>query len=235
MKRLALFARAPVPGSVKTRLSPALPPRLACDLYGGMLADAIRVLLAARTDERRLFLADDALVAGSRARIPEGVREAMQVGDDLGARLEHAFGVMFGSGAEGAVIFGADCPWLDVPAVNRAFDALERVDLVLGPADDGGYTLIGLARAVPDLFRGIAWGTDRVLAQTLERANAVGLSIAKLETLEDLDTPADLVRALATLLARPSTAPHTRRALESMGLLPRLEATSFRPPASAAP
>lgn len=233
MKRLALFARAPVPGSVKTRLSPALPPRLACDLYRGMLADSIRVLLAARVDERRLFLADDA--PGSRPLLPDGVREAPQVGDDLGARLQHAFQVMFGAGADQAVIFGADCPWLEAPAVNRAFDALERVDLVLGPASDGGYTLIGLARAVPDLFRGIAWGTDRVLAETLERANAVGLSIAKLETLEDLDTPADLVRALATLLARPSAAPNTRRALASMGLLPPPAATSSRPPASAAP
>jgi rSAM/selenodomain-associated transferase 1 len=200
-----------------------------------MLADALVALVAARADGRHLFWADHEGAAGEPMRIPAAVREAAQVGDDLGARLERAFESLLGTDGDRSVIFGADCPWLEAQTLDRAFDALERADLVLGPAADGGYTLIGLARRAPELFRGLAWGTDRVMAQTLERAEAAGLRVATLETFEDLDTPADLVRALAGLLAQPSAAPNTRLALERIGLLPPLRATSSVPRASAAP
>jgi len=94
--------------------------------------------------------------------------------------------------------------------------------------------VIGLARFTPALFRRIDWGSSRVLAQTLERAREAGLDVETLEPLEDLDTPEDLVRALARLAAAPDAAPALRARLEAMGLLPRLPATWSHPPGSAA-
>ncbi|MBI1799901.1 MAG: TIGR04282 family arsenosugar biosynthesis glycosyltransferase [Candidatus Eisenbacteria bacterium] len=217
MNHVALFARRPESGSVKTRLSPALPPRLVCDLYRGMLGDALEAVAASRADRRRvLWLGTE---AGEPVAVPASLTEGEQSGSDLGERLERAFAAILGEPGR-AVVIGADCPLLDAAYIDRAFATLERADLVLGPARDGGYTLIGLAREARGLFRGVAWGTPGVLDQTLERAGRAGLTIEKLPMLEDLDTPADLVRALVALIERPRAAPHTRQALQAMGLLP---------------
>jgi rSAM/selenodomain-associated transferase 1 len=219
VKRLGLFARAPEAGRVKTRLSPALPPRLACDLYRGLLGDAIDVLASARSEDRTLFVAGDGH-AGIEAG--GGVRVEPQVGRDLGERLENAFAGLLRGDGDRAVIFGADCPALSPAVIDRAFAALEREDAVVAPARDGGYALIGLRRLTAELFRGIDWSTDRVMAQTLERARSAGLRVDRLETLDDLDTPEDLIRALLALGSDLRLAPRTRGALERMRLLPPL-------------
>jgi hypothetical protein len=232
MKRLALFARRPVPGRVKTRLIPALTARLACRLHQAMLADAIAVLEAAAADERWLYWADSSLDAAAGAAdaalvLPLGVREGVQSGADLGERLERAFSELLAGGSQ-AVVFGSDCPWLGVEHIERAFGALERADLVVGPASDGGYTLIGLRAPQPELFRGIDWGSPRVLEQTLAHARERGLTVERLETLDDVDTAENLVRAIErlfeALVARESPteslATNLRRALKQIGLLP---------------
>src|SRR5437016_536212 len=94
--------------------------------------------------------------------LPAGVRTARQRGNDLGARLEHAFATLLPEAGDHAVIFGADCPRLEPAILGRAFEALARATLVLAPAHDGGYALIGLARPMPELFRGIAWSSEHV-------------------------------------------------------------------------
>jgi uncharacterized protein len=220
MRSLALFARPPVPGRVKTRLSPSLPAPAACALYAAMLADAARAMAAARSDRRVVFWADEPGPASAPAEV--GAFDARrQHGADLGARLARAFGELIASDSDRAVILGADCPSLDAGTLDRALAALDRSDAVIGPARDGGYYLIGLARPRPSLFEGIAWGTSSVFAQTIERAATASLRVEELEPREDIDTPEDLVRFLAHAVASPGDgAPSTRAALAALGLLP---------------
>jgi uncharacterized protein len=106
----------------------------------------------------------------------------------LGSRLARAFEEAFAAGARAVVILGADCPEASTAHVREAWKSLRDKDLVLGPAADGGYWLIGLRRAEPRLFQEIAWGSDQVFLQTIARAKERKLSIGLLEILEDVDT-----------------------------------------------
>jgi rSAM/selenodomain-associated transferase 1 len=254
MKRLALFARRPVPGQVKTRLIPALTARLACRLHQAMLADAMALLAAAPADERWLYWANSGLDGAAGARgavavggaeigaatrddsgievvtVPAGVGERSQAGADLGERLERAFSDLLAGGAH-AVVFGSDCPWLGAAHTGEAFDALERADVVIGPASDGGYTLIGLRAPRPELFHGIEWGSSRVMAQTLARTSEGGPRVERLETLDDLDDAEDLLRTIQRFTAQRISArgaaggapQNLTRALERLALLPAVE------------
>jgi hypothetical protein len=220
MIHVAVFARWPEPGRVKTRLTPALPAALACDLYRAMLGDALAAAMSAAADTLALYWSD-APADRSEVAVPAPFEVRDQQGADLGARLERAFAGLLRTPGDRAVIIGADCPDLDAVALRRAFERLAVHDLVLGPARDGGYTLIGLRHPAPELFHGVAWSTPGVLGQTLARAATLGLGVAQLDPLDDLDTPADLVRWLSgTCVRLGTTAPRTRAALAAMGLLP---------------
>ena len=220
MNHIAVFARWPAPGRVKTRLSPALPQALACDLYRALLGDALAAVAATPADTRTLWWAG-APAGRSAFEVPAGFEVRDQHGDNLGARLEHACAQLLRGPGNAVVFIGADCPDLGTAHLREAFARLAAHPLVLGPALDGGYTLIGLARPAPELFRGVAWGTPAVLEQTLERARALGWSAAQLERLGDLDTPADLVNWLSKACVRGAPgAPRTRAALATMGLIP---------------
>ena len=220
MRRLALFARRPVAGEVKTRLSPAVPPALALDLYRALLEDALAASAEAVADERSIYWAAAATEDGPA--VPPGVRERQQQGADLGERLAQAFVELLAAAGDRAVILGADCPGLEAATLERAFEALGSHDVVLGPARDGGYYLIGLRRPAPGLFREIEWSTPRVLDQTRERAAKAGLMVALLPALDDLDTPEDLLRWIACRAGGegPSGSRVLDRALRAMGLLP---------------
>jgi uncharacterized protein len=219
-RRLAVFTRRPVAGRVKTRLSPALPEDLACQLHAAMVMDALATAGAAAVEERFVYWAE-APESAAASDLPAGFVERVQPEGDLGTRLASAFAELLASEGDRAVIMGADCPALEASVLDAAFAALDQAPLVLGPARDGGYTLIGLARPAPALFEEIAWGTEQVLAQTLERAAALGLDARLLATLDDLDTPADLVRWIAAIAMSPEDrSPHTAAALRAMGLLP---------------
>jgi uncharacterized protein len=220
MRHVAIFARPPVEGQVKTRLSPALPPRLAVALYEGMLDDVIMAAQRARVDARTLFWARS---SGADAMTPEGFSARVQMGNDLGERLADAFDVVLEAPGSRAVIIGADCPDLGAEVLNRAFALLEAHDAVIGPSLDGGYCLIGLRRSTPALFEGIDWSTSAVFEQTMARARDAGLNTVTLPPLADIDTPADLARWIASLVAREpgaGEATHTRDALARMGLVP---------------
>jgi hypothetical protein len=116
----------------------------------------------------------------------------LQGDGDLGARLRQAVGQAFVDGAERAVVIGSDCPGLGARQVRQAAALLEQADLVVGPATDGGYYLLGLRRPVPDIFSGMAWGSDAVCAQTLAAAARLGLEHRLLEPLSDVDRGEDL-------------------------------------------
>jgi glycosyltransferase A (GT-A) superfamily protein (DUF2064 family) len=105
--------------------------------------------------------------------------------------LERCFRDAFAAGHDRVVVIGSDCPYLTAADIHDAWVALEGCDLVLGPALDGGYWLIGLAAPQPGLFRGIAWSTSTVLAQTREKAAGSGLRVHDLRILSDVDTETD--------------------------------------------
>jgi uncharacterized protein len=217
MDRVAVFARYPRVGQVKTRLSPAVPPALALDLHAAMLADTLECALATRAGPPLLYWASEP----EGFPVPPGLEVRNQKGADLGDRLAAAFAELLSRPEDRAVVIGTDCPDLTPDLVREAFATLGRHEAVLGPADDGGYYLIGLSRQAPELFRGIAWGTGSVLAQTLERAKGAGLNVAMLGALWDIDTPEDLVRFVARRsITSPGTGARTEEALRELGLLP---------------
>ncbi|RME89643.1 MAG: DUF2064 domain-containing protein [Verrucomicrobia bacterium] len=205
--RLLVFARFPRPGQAKTRLIPALGPDGAAALQRRMtehLLGSWRALLA--TGIALEVRHDGASDRAMRRWLGPGFRYAAQGEGDLGARLKRAFAEAFQRGAPRVVAAGTDCPALDATRLRVAFAALAKADVVLGPAADGGYYLIGSNRFCPALFDDIPWGTDEVLAATLERIRQNSLTVHLLPELPDVDRPEDLrhweaVRARATRLA----------------------------------
>jgi hypothetical protein len=218
-RTIAAFARWPEPGRVKTRLAPALPLELACELHRAMLADTLAAVRGARAD-RRVLMWTGAPSGAQGDAVPEaaGLEWGAQVGADLGERLEAAFGQLAAAGP--VVVVGSDAPELTAARLGAALDALDSQDLVLGPTRDGGYYLVGLARPAPGLFRGVRWSTEHALEDTRERAAALGLATAMLEPLADVDTPVDLVALIGRLLEHPGSAPASAAALARFGLLP---------------
>lgn len=116
-----------------------------------------------------------------------GIFVQEQRGTDLGDRIQNAFAESFSRGAREVIVIGSDCLGVDRKALKEGFQRLEGADLVLGPAADGGYYLIGLKKEEPDLFRDIAWSTDRVFEQTKDRAQGLHLRVKILPILSDLD------------------------------------------------
>lgn len=224
VQRIAVFARRPEPGRVKTRLSPALPSELACDLHRAMVADALAVAEAAGAGERFVYWDRPAetLARDPDEPVPAGFVERVQCRGDLGARMASAFAELLVGAGDRAVVIGSDCPSLTSASIDAAFPALETHDVVLGPTRDGGYYLIGLSKPAPAMFQSIEWGSPRVLAQTLEAAR--GFTVEMLPALGDIDTPADLVDWIASRLAAGDTPVEagiaTATALRRVKLLP---------------
>ena len=134
-----------------------------------------------------------------------------QRGDDLGARLAHAFEDLLADGAPWAIVIGSDVPTLPSAVLAAAVERVAGADLVLGPSEDGGYYLIGLREPRAALFADMAWSTEVVFEETMRRARALGLAIGLLPAWFDVDTAADLERLEASLAAPGSGARHTRR------------------------
>ena len=194
--RLILFSRYPWPGRTKTRLIPRLGAEGAAALQRAMTAHTVRTAhgVAARSGPgTRVEVRYDGTTP-SRMRQWLGKRLCFQAqGEgDLGQRIERAFRDAFAGGDRRVVVIGCDSPELDTQLLNRAFRALDQTDLVIGPARDGGYYLIGLKAPAAHLWRDIAWGTERVLAQTLKAAGQIGFRHSLLPELEDVDRPEDL-------------------------------------------
>jgi uncharacterized protein len=198
---LIIFAKAPEPGRVKTRLCPPLTWDEAATLHGSFVLDTLECTKAAIAKER---LAVDRYIAcfpsASLAffKILEerhGLRLLNQVGDDLGQRMHRAFTDLFGRGYRQVFIVGTDVPTLPLTVYHQALSLLASHDLVLGPASDGGYYLIGLKRPVPELFTDVPWSTANVFAATCRNASALGLTVGLLKEWRDIDVAEDL-RAL---------------------------------------
>lgn len=192
--RIAVFAKAPVPGAVKTRLAATLGAEAAARLHAELARHALRTAVESRAGEVELWCAPDASHEFFAACAREfGVPLAVQRGADLGERMRHAAEEAHGAGRP-IVIIGADCPALTPSHLRIAAHALRAQDVVLVPAEDGGYVLVALAWPVAGLFDGIAWGGDSVMAQTRERLAAAGVRSLELPVLWDVDRPEDFVR-----------------------------------------
>lgn len=196
---LVIFAKAPIAGQVKTRLCPPLTGDEAATLHGSFVLDTLERTRAAAAKlglpvDRYLACApSSALVFFKIMEERQAVALLDQEGDDLGARMNRAFETMFARGYRRVLIVGTDVPTLPLDHYAQALALLDRHDLVLGPALDGGYYLIGLAKPAPALFDEIPWSTDRVLALTCEKAGLLGLRHALIPAWRDVDTIDDLL------------------------------------------
>lgn len=225
---LVLFARAPIPGSVKTRLAPALAPEGAARLYRAFLEDASRVYVDRAW--RSVLYADPAPDEPSLTAIfGEPWRREAQAPGDLGNRLAAAFQAERSRGASAVLAVGSDHPALPRRSLRELFAAVDRgEDVALIPAQDGGYCAIALSlRAAPEaVFREIPWSSVATLAATLARARGEGLHVALLEPAYDVDRPEDLERLASDLATRnPADDDYPRATAEALaGLAPRLSA-----------
>jgi rSAM/selenodomain-associated transferase 1 len=203
--RLIVFAKAPQPGQAKTRLIPALGAAGAAELAERMLVHAVAEaaaavqawpgtleLCASPDAEHRCF---------RRLAVEHGLTLTVQGDGDIGQRMHRALERALQQGSEGALLMGSDVPGLTRKTVLEAAAALLAHDAVFVPAHDGGYALVGLKKAAPSLFEGIAWSTAQTMAQTRAKARKAGLRWVELAPVHDIDTADDLVHLPLALRA----------------------------------
>lgn len=190
MNVLGVFAKRPVPGQVKTRLAAETSIEWAAHVADAFLRDTLTRLSTCDVD-RVVVHAPDAEHAFFSQLVGNRYRLAPQGAGDLGARLKRFFTEQRQRGATRIVVVGADSPTIPVAFVTQAFQELERADVVLGPAMDGGYYLLGCAGQVPPIFDGIAWGGPDVLRATIARLSDPAWRITLLPPWYDVDTLQD--------------------------------------------
>jgi uncharacterized protein len=197
--RLAILAKAPVPGLAKTRLAPALGAAGAAALAERLLRHAAAQAAAAAPGHVTLWAAPDAThPVFAQLQQQHGLALAVQPGGDLGARMARVFDATFAAGDGPVLLMGSDIPALDSATLRQAAAALRTQGAVFVPALDGGYALVGLRAPRPGLlaalFDGMTWSTPQVMAETRQRLAALGVAHAELPAVADIDEPADLAR-----------------------------------------
>jgi hypothetical protein len=214
-RALIVFLKHPETGRVKTRLAPALGAETAVELYRALCEEVLGATTPRPGEyERLVFFTPPEAAESVRAWLP-GLRLHPQTGGDLGTRMAAAFAWVFARGAERVAIVGTDAPAVSTATVAEALDALDEADVVLGPAEDGGYYILALRESRPELFEGIAWSTPAVLVQTVARARQGGLRIHQLARLRDIDTPEDLRAEWPRLRLLLGDRPDLRRRIEA--------------------
>ena len=198
-ERLCLFTRYPEPGTTKTRLIPLLGETGAADLQRRMTVHALDKVR--RLSARRGVDVEIRYEGGDDRRMKQWLGTdlvfTVQGTGDIGQRMALALKAASADGFDTTIIIGSDIPGITTGILAQAFDWLEQKDLVFGPARDGGYYLIGiqalcLKKAVPGLLNHIDWGSRTVLAKTLHAADTLGLTYSLLDSLGDVDRPADI-------------------------------------------
>jgi len=204
---LVVFGREPIPGKVKSRLATGIGPEAAARVYATVLEHTLET---ARSSGARVVLSLAEEPSGSWARnlvVPVEV----QRGSDLGDRMDDAFARRFSEGEGRVVIVGSDCPWILATHIAKASANLGGVDVVLGPATDGGYWLVAQRPPGLAMFARIPWSSPETLARTRKRISSLGGTWSELEELVDIDTVEDL----ELLLNHPRTPEALRRRLLS--------------------
>jgi len=191
---LVVFVREPKPGAVKSRLAARIGPDGAAAVYRVLAEELVRRTTPHR-DEYDRVLAFDPPSGGAAVGDWLGVETSLllpQSSGDIGMRMERAFAELFARGARRIALVGTDVPALGREDVRDALESLDDHDMAIGPATDGGYYLIALKGPQPELFEGIGWSGPTVLADTLDRASRLDLSVSVLRTIGDVDTVEDL-------------------------------------------
>lgn len=230
---ITVFTRFPEAGGAKTRLIPALGPYGAARVHRHM-TEAIIAEAACLAKQRAVALRCAYCGGGGhdmRQWLGPGVELELQTGADLGARMAASFTRVFAAGARRALVIGSDCPALTSAAMSDALDRLHSNDMVLTPATDGGYVLIGLRRQAwpraKAVFTTIPWGSSEVFGQSVRRAETVQLQVALQDALPDVDRPQDLplwreraaqpdIPAMAVVIPTLNEEPALRKTLERL-------------------
>lgn len=189
-EHLIIFVKNRIPGRTKTRLAKSIGDEAALLIYDELLAYTAKVAGAFRGTKWVFF--SDELEEGGLWQ--QGFRLRVQEGQELGERMQRAFEMCFAEGAKRVCIIGSDCFELEPRHLKESFKALREKDVVIGPAYDGGYYLLGLQEQQPELFQNKVWSTPDVLADTLDDCRWMGLSLHQLPPLHDLDDIRDLKR-----------------------------------------
>jgi len=209
-RALIIFAKKPLPGAVKTRLSPPLTPAEAAGLYNCMILDLVEMVRSLSGISSFIFFQNDPGAAEYFKSLAPEIIATPQAGEDLGERLKNAFAEIFNSGFAAVAVIGTDSPDLPAEHIVETFALLEdeHTDVVFGPAEDGGYYLLALKRVWEELFRGLPWSSDGLLAASVVTAQELCLGVSAVPQWHDIDSAADLERP--TLLDEASLATKTR-------------------------
>lgn len=191
-KELLIFVKNPVEGKVKTRLAATVGNTIALDVYNQLMVHTEKCTRA--TAFHKTVYYGDVITTNDIWR-DELYDKNVQQGHDLGERMYNAFDKAFANGMQQVAIIGSDCFEITTEIIEDAFKRLEYNDVVLGPALDGGYYLLAMKVNHPSLFENISWSTNQVLSQTLVQCKKLGLKIAQLPILSDIDTEDDLKRS----------------------------------------
>lgn len=203
-KAIAVFAKAPLAGRVKTRLRTCMTAAQAAELHAAFVADTWR-RLAVLTGVTRYLYCDQAWEPFEELAGPEHF--GVQRGVDLGARMLDCMKELWLRRHDRILLLGSDSPTLPITHVEQAFRALDRTDAVLGPTDDGGYYAVGCRRPDTRMFAGVTWSSEDTLHETEAAFRACSLSVSLLPGWYDVDTEAELAR----LASEPGLPPNTRR------------------------
>lgn len=186
MNRLIIFIKNPIEGKVKTRLAATIGNKKALEIYLKLVNHTLSVAKEVNA-EIHLFFSDAIIMEYPFEN------KNIQNGNDLGERMKNAFHQVFDLEKSKTIIIGTDCPGLNAAILKQAFLSLEKTDLVIGPAYDGGYYLLGMSTYHPQLFDQISWSTNEVLKQTKKLSMDNNLSFTELKILSDIDTEDDLI------------------------------------------
>lgn len=184
---LIIFVRNPELGKVKTRLAAQIGNEKALAVYKKLLQHTKEITLPASA-EKYVFYTDEI----NNNDLWNGYEKQTQAGNNLGDRMQNAFSFLFGKGYNKVCIIGSDCHELTTAIIETAFEKLTTTDVVIGPAVDGGYYLLGMKRNTKTLFEGIEWSTSKVFTSTIKKINERQLSCFTLPVLTDVDEANDI-------------------------------------------
>ena len=196
--QILIFAKSPIPGQVKTRLIPSLSAEEACDLHKQLVHRTLSTAVNAALCPVELWCTPTkSHPFFSECAQRYSVSLHLQNGETLGHRMKNAIDETLSNNKK-ALLIGCDCPVLTSKTLSEAINRLDSdCDVVISPAEDGGYILLGMQRSINCIFDDISWGSNQVLAQTRERLKQKNIAWQEMETLWDLDRPIDLERYYA--------------------------------------
>jgi rSAM/selenodomain-associated transferase 1 len=182
---LLIFVKNPIAGKTKTRLAATVGDEKALKMYHQLMTWTRDQAVPLEEVDRYLFYSN--WVEEEDGWPQAYFQKLVQKGPGLGERMQHGFEHAFQRGHQSVIIIGSDCPGVTTELLTEAYRKLQSNDVVIGPALDGGYYLLGLRQMEPSLFQDMAWSTESVLPDTIQRAQAAGLSVAQLTPLSDVD------------------------------------------------